>query len=234
MQKIDCQICTLYCMISIMCKNAVFHAERISHKGMIDGGEPVNNVILHVPEWQGEFVYSKEVLIFALTILLVLVGLLLCFKGYRYFQTICFMGIAGAMLYIGYLLVEKMTGNKVLQLLLSVTFAFFGVCIAYFVFILADYILGKLRFKQKMLKVSFLFTAFLGGAVLSATIYFGIYQDALTAAIAGGVLALAGGFFQHKNQKKQIKYKTYNDIMAMKRPGAQGQEVAAEESSLSC
>ena len=198
------------------------------------GGDLVNNVMLHVPEWQGEFVYSKEVIVFVMTILLALVGLLLCFKGYKYFQTICFMGIAGMMLYIGYLLVEKMTGNKVLQLLLSVTFAFFGVCIAYFVFILVDYILGKLRVKQKMLKVSFLFTALLGGAVLFATIYLGIYQDALTAAATGGVLALAGGLFQRKNQKKQIKYKTYNDIMAMKRPGAQGQEVAARESSLSC
>ena len=178
----------------------------------------MNKVMIRIPEWQGEFVYSKEVLLLVMTILLVIAGILLCFLGYQFFQTICFMGIAAAMLYIGYLLVELMTQNKVLQLFLSVPFAFFGVCMAYIVFVLLDYILRKLRVKDLLVRIGFLLTALLGGALLFVTIYFWIYRDMLIALIIGALMAVFGAIYQHVNQDKRIKYKTYGDIVAMKRP----------------
>lgn len=178
----------------------------------------MENFILKVPEWQGELVFSEEVIVFVLTVFLMAVGILLCIRGYKYFQTFCFMGLCGMMCYFAYKTAERMTGNRVIQMTLTVTLTFVGLCITYFASILMNYMLEKIRIRQGLVKQRFLFASVAGGAVIGFTIYYGIYHNRRTAVLTGTAAGLLGILAQYKNRKKQIRFRTYNDLMKMKLP----------------
>lgn len=178
----------------------------------------MKDFVFNVPKWQGELVFSEEIIVFILIILLVIVGVLFCFWGYKYFQTICFMGIAGGLCYISYKLVEMLTSNKVLQLFLSITLTFLGMCFVYLFVIILNFLMDKTRVRNTLVKKTFIFSSVMGGVILGATIYYGIYRNVIASVVIGGGLCVIGMIIQYKNREKQIQFKTYNDLMKMKLP----------------
>lgn len=174
--------------------------------------------MLQVPKWQGELLFSKEVLVFVGVILLILVGTLFCFWGYKYFRTVLFLGISVVICYGSYLLVEPMTTNLVVRMFLTVSLTFLGVCIIYFFDIIFCYILDKLRIRDALGKRSYILSAFLGAAILGLTIYFFIWRDELTVSVFSAVCLIIGLIFQHFKRKKQVRFRSYNDLIRMKRP----------------
>lgn len=184
----------------------------------IRGGNALKDFIFNVPKWQGELVFSEELIVFLLIILLVIVGVLFCFWGYKYFQTSCFLGIAGGLCHISYKLVEMLTSNKVLQLFLSITLTFLGMCFVYLLVIILNFLMDKTRVRNMLVKKTFIFSSVMGGVILGATIYYGIYRNVTASAVIGGGLCVVGMLVQYKNRGKQIQFKTYNDLMRMKLP----------------
>lgn len=174
--------------------------------------------MLHVPEWKGELVFSEEVLIFLGVILMLIVGTLFCFWGYKYFRTILFLGVGAAVCYLGYLLVEPMTTNLAVRMFLTVTLTFLGVCFLYFLTIIFGYILDKLRIRDALGKRTYLLAAPLGAAILGLTIYYFVWRDGITAGVFAGVCLVFGLIFQHLKRKKQIRFRSYNDLLRLKRP----------------
>ena len=110
----------------------------------------MDKFVLNIPEWQGELVFSKEILILAGVVLLIVVGVLFCFWGYKYFGTILFMGIGAIVCYGSFLLVEPMTGNSVIRMFLTVSLTFLGLCFVYFLSIILGFILDKLRIRTAL------------------------------------------------------------------------------------
>lgn len=182
----------------------------------------MEKLVLHVPKWQGELVFSKEVLVFAGMILLLFVGILFCFWGYKFFRTILFMGIGTASCYGGYLLAEPLTGNLVLRMILTVTLTFVGVCFVYFLDIIFGFILDRLGIRNALGKRTYLFAAPLGALLLGLTIYYMIWRDViLSSLIAIGCLTF-GLIFQNKKRKKQVRFKSYDDLLKLSRPAFDG------------
>lgn len=186
---------------------------------------------MHVPKWQGKLVFSGEVLAFAGMILLLVVGILFCFWGYKFFRTILFMGIGTASCYGGYLLVEPLTGNLVLRMILTVTLTFVGVCFVYFLDIICGYVLdrlgGGLRIKTFLDKRVYLLSAPLGALLLGLTIYYMIWRDGILSSLIAVVCLTFGLIFQNAKRKKQVRFKSYDDLLKLSRPefGGSGLEV---------
>ena len=178
----------------------------------------MDKFVLNVPEWQGELVFSKEVLIFLGVILLIAVGILFCFWGYKYFGTILFMGIGAVLCYGSFLLVEPMTNNSVIRLFLTVSLTFLALCFVYFLSIIWGFILDKLRIRTALAKRIYLLAAPLGAAVLGLTIYFMIWRDEIVAGVIAAVCLITGLIFQHSKRKKQVRFRSYNDLLKLSRP----------------
>ena len=174
--------------------------------------------MFHVPKWQGELFFSKELLVFVGVILLMIVGTLFCFWGYKYFKTVLFMGIGIVACYVGYLLVEPMTPKLVIRMFLTVSLTFLGLCFFYFLDIIFSYILDSLHVRDALGKRTYLLAAPLGAAILGLTIYCFIWRDEITAAVISLVCLMIGLPFQHVKRKKQIRFKTYNDLLRLSRP----------------
>ncbi len=173
---------------------------------------------MHVPKWQRELLFSEEILMFAGVILLMIVGILFCFWGYKFFRTILFMGIGTVACYGSYLLVESMTPNPVARMFLTVSLTFFCVCFVYFLDIIGAFILDKLRMREALGKRTYLLAAPLGAAVIGLTIYFLIWRDKAAAGAAAAVCLAAGLIYQHSKRKKQIRFRSYDDLIKLPRP----------------
>lgn len=172
---------------------------------------------MHVPKWQGELVFSREVLAFSGMILLLVVGILFCFWGYKFFRTILFMGIGTASCYGGYLLVEPLTGNFVLRMILTVTLTFVGVCFVYFLDIIFGFILDRLGIRNALGKRTYLLAAPLGALILGLTIYYMIWRDGILSSLIAIVCLTFGLIFQNAKRKKQVRFKSYDDLLKLSR-----------------
>ena len=178
----------------------------------------MDKFVFHVPKWQGELFFSKELLVFVGVILLVIVGTLFCFWGYKFFRTVLFIGIGVVACCISYLLVEPMTPKLVIRMFLTVSLTFLGLCFFYLVDIIFSYVLDKLHIRDALGKRTYLLAAPLGAAILGLTIYYFIWRDEITAAVISLVCLAVGLPFQYVKRKKQVRFRTYNDLLRLSRP----------------
>lgn len=177
----------------------------------------LDKFVLQLPKWQGELLFSKGTLMFVGVILLLIVGTLFCFWGYKYFRTVLFLGIGVVVCYGSYLLVEPMTANLVIRMFVTVSLTFLGMCFVYFLDIVFGYLLDRLRIRSALGKRTYLFAAPLGAAVLGLTIYGCIWRDAVVAGISLACLVL-GLVFQHHRRKRMVRFRCYNDLLRLRRP----------------
>ncbi len=187
----------------------------------------MDKFVLHVPKWQGQMIFSKEILVFLGVILLTIVGTLFCFWGYKYFRTILFLGIRTVVCYLSYLLVEPMTANLAARMFLTVSLTLFGLVLLYFLDIIFVYFLDKLRIRNALGKHVYLLAAPLGAVILGLTVYHFIWRDAVTAVVLSAVCLTGGLVFQYFNRKKVVRFKCYNDLLKMPLPKFETGETGA-------
>lgn len=178
----------------------------------------LDKFVLQLPNWQGELLFSKGTLMFVGVILLLIVGTLFCFWGYKYFRTVLFLGIGVVVCYGSYLLVEPMTANLVIRMFVTVSLTFLGMCFVYFLDIVFGYLLDRLRIRSALGKRTYLFAAPLGAAVLGLTIYGCIWRDAVAAAGISLACLVLGLVFQHHRRKRMVRFRCYNDLLRLRRP----------------
>ncbi len=178
----------------------------------------MDKFVLNVPKWQGELLFTKEMLVFVGIIILFLVGILFCFWGYKYFRTVLFLGIGAVVSYASFLLIEPMTGNPVVRMFLTVSLTFLGICIVYFLDIILGYFMDRLRLRSILGKNIFLLAAPLGAVIIGLTIYWFIWRGLTVSVVTAGVCGAAGLIFQYINRKKTVRFRCYNDLLQMPRP----------------
>lgn len=180
----------------------------------------MDKFVLHVPKWQGELLFTKELLVFAGVIILMLAGILFCFWGYKYFKTVLFLGVGTVACYVSFLLIEPMTGNLVIRMFLTVSLTFLGICIVYFLDIIWGYFLDKLRIRNALGKNIYLIAAPLGAAIIGLAIYWFIWRGLIEAVVIAAVCGVGGLVFQYFRRAKAVRFKCYNDLLRMPRPKA--------------
>lgn len=180
----------------------------------------MDKFVLHVPKWQGELLFTKELLVFAGVIILMLAGILFCFWGYKYFKTVLFLGVGTVACYVSFLLIEPMTGNLVIRMFLTVSLTFLGICIVYFLDIIWGYFLDKLRIRNALGKNIYLIAAPLGAAIIGLVIYWFIWRGLIEAVVIAAVCGVGGLVFQYFRRAKAVRFKCYNDLLRMPRPKA--------------
>lgn len=178
----------------------------------------MDKFVLQVPKWQGELLFSKEIIVFLGVILLMIVGTLFCFWGYKYFRAVLFLGSGVVVCYGSYLLVEPMTANLVIRMFLTVSLTFLGMCFVYFLDIVFGYLLDRLRIRSALGKRIYLVAAPLGAAILGLTIYFYIWRDVVVAFGIALCCLVPGLIIQHHKRKKMIRFRCYNDLLRLRRP----------------
>lgn len=176
----------------------------------------MGNFILEIPKWQGEILFTKNFIEFIIVILLLIIGLLFCIRGYKYFHTIVLMAVSCILFYIGFLLAELLTGNMIIQMVISIILGIFGVCMLFFLSVIANFLIEKIHIKHFINKNMFIFTALFGAFLFSGTIYAKVYRNMIVAVILFILLGSFGLLIQNKNKEKHTQFRTYDDLYKMK------------------
>lgn len=175
----------------------------------------MEHFILKVPEWNGRIVFDYETVMFVMAIAILLVGLLLCFWGYRYMQTLCIVTLACFTGIVGMQLAQKLTENAIVQMYGWILFTFICTCIFYYLSCRINSLLGKLHIREKLVSKTYLIAALLGATVVSVDVYFAIYCSPLVLVlfIALAVLGILHG--KRKKASQRVFY-TYEELYQRK------------------
>lgn len=172
----------------------------------------MHKFVLNVPKWQGELLFTKELLVFVSAIILMVAGILFCFWGYKYFRTVLFLGIGAAACYASFLIVESMTGNLVIRMFLTVSLTFLGICIVYFLDIIWGYFLDRSWLRNALGKNIYLIAAPLGAVIIGLTVYWFIWRGPVAAVVTAVACGVCGLIFQYFRRSKVVRFKCYNDL----------------------
>lgn len=171
----------------------------------------MKHFIFKVPEWNGSIVFCRETVTFVLVLTVLLVGLLLCFWGYRYLRTLCIAVLACLTGIAGVQLVQKMTDNTVVQMYAWVLFLFVCTCFFYYCSGLILSLLRKLHSRELLAKRTYLIAALLGAAVVSVDVYLAIFCSPFVFVLFV-LLAAAGALHGKKRAASQRVFYTYEDL----------------------
>lgn len=176
----------------------------------------MQDFILKIPKWEGEIVFSQELITLILVIVALITGVLMCFWGYRYFKTIALVLIGCLCGIIGYKIGEGMTSNLVLQMCIFVMFSFLGVCLFYFLSMLWVWLLDKLKIRSFIQKALHIIASLAGALLVGGVTYFMVYQNAIVVIIITVILAVAGIWYGIRNVKARRVFRTYEDLLKLK------------------
>lgn len=176
----------------------------------------MEHLVLQVPTWDGQNYFTKEIIIFILIFLALIVGVLLCFWGYKYFQTLAVILCGCISGYIGILLTDYLTGQPVIKMCFFVIFTFFGCCFFYFLSVLLDSLLKMLHIKKALTGKMYLITSILGAVFTTFVLYTRVYNGWILNLVTLVLLATIGSIYQKKKEAERPDFHCYDDIYQMK------------------
>lgn len=176
----------------------------------------MEDFILTIPKWEGEIIFSKELITLILVIVALIAGVLLCFWGYRYFKTIaliilgCFSGA------LGYRIGQGMTSNLILQMCMVIMITFLGVCLFYFLAILWSWFTNKIGIQTFLQRFLHIIAALIGALFVGVITYTQVYQNGIAVIIITVLLAGAGIWYGMRSIKARRVFRTYEDLLRLK------------------
>ena len=176
----------------------------------------MKDFILTIPKWEGQIIFSNELITLILVIIALIAGVLLCFWGYRYFQAIVLILLGCLCGMVGYKAGSGMTGNEVLQMIIFVMFAFFGVCMFYGLSILWVHITKKLGIQSFLQRSVHIMASLIGAFVVGFVTFTQVYCNLIVVAVITVLLAAAGIWYGMRNIKARRVFHTYDDLTKLK------------------
>lgn len=176
----------------------------------------MENFILNIPKLEGEITFSPEAITFTLVSIALVSGVLLCFWGYRYFQTIALVILGCICGFVGYRIGQRMTPNPVLQMCIFVMIMFLGVCMLYFLSILWVSFLGKIGAQTFLQRTLHIIAALSGALIVGIVTYTQVFANLIVTVCITVVLAIAGIGYGIRSMKAKRVFHTYDDLLKMK------------------
>lgn len=175
----------------------------------------MESFILKVPVFNADNYFTYDVIMFLLLWLSLAAGILLCFWGYKYAQTLILLVLGCLCGIVGIRIGETMTDNTILKLSFFIMFTFFGVCMLYLISILVGKLVVKLKLRDKLFRIMHIITAILGGVFTGVLVYLQIFQDIWVAAAVCLVMAVSGSIYGKKRAAERKPFYTYDDLYRM-------------------
>ena len=175
-------------------------------------GEIMKNFILEIPKWEGQISFSNELVTLILVVIALVAGVLLCFWGYRYFQTIALVLLGCLCGKIGYQIGESMTGNEILKMCIFVIFAFFGVCMCYCLSIIGTKTTKGMGIQTFLHRTLHIIASLAGALIVAVVTYTQVYRNLLVVILGAVILAVAGIWYGNRNLKAKRVFHTYDDL----------------------
>ena len=188
----------------------------LNHVKLVVGGHGMENLILKLPNITTKNYFTEDLLIFLFIIFSLVVGILLCFWGYKYFQTLMIIACGLFSGYLGVKIMLFLTAQPILQMCFFVVFTFAGCCFVYFIAVICSFIIKKIRIKKFLDKNLYLLTSILGAYLICFITFSFIYRERIVCILISSFISLIGLTCQKKNELKRPHFHCYDEIFKMK------------------
>lgn len=176
----------------------------------------MEDFILKIPKWEGQIIFSQEVITLIIVVIALITGLLMCFWGYRYFQTIALVLLGCVCGMTGFRIGEKMTPNPILQMCFFVMFTFIGICLLYLLSIFWTTLLKKLKLQSLIQRSLHIIAAVSGALIVGIVTYTQVFCNLIVVIVITSILIIGGIWYGIRNLKTKRVFHTYEDLYKMK------------------
>lgn len=175
----------------------------------------MKNFVFQFPKISADYYFTYDVVQFIVMIFAVIIGIVLCFWGYKCFQTLCVLLIGIIMGTAGLYVTNGFTENAILKMCLFVIFSFIGTCFVYFLSVVLGKSLDYLHMKNAVTGKMYILSGLLGAGIVACVTWCWIYRG-VYAAVLFLLLSISGILVQHKKKEKHVVFHSYDDICRMK------------------
>lgn len=176
----------------------------------------MQKMILEIPRLGDLFQFTEENVIFLLVCVAVIIGIWLCFGGYRYFKLMAFVLIGCLCGRMGYMWATQMASIPIFQMYIFVSCILGGVGLLYLISLIWEAFLQKDNKKLVLRKIIVVVSPILGALILGGLVYTKIYHDMVVAIVVIIVFMAGGILWGRKNYENKRKFYTYDDLINMK------------------
>ena len=176
----------------------------------------MQNMILEIPRLGDLFQFTDANVSFVLLCITLIVGIWLCFGGYRYFKFMTFALVGCLCGRIGYAWGTQSARTPIFQMYIFVTCILVGIGVLYLLSLIWEAYLQKDNKKLVLRKIMVVVSPMIGSFVLGSLIYTRIYRDVTVAIVVMLVFMISGIFWGRKNYENRRKFYTYDDLINMK------------------
>ena len=172
--------------------------------------------ILEIPKWKGQMFFTSDMVLLLMMIGIMLSGIVLCFLGYQYFQTIILSMTGCASGILGISLAEELLVESIYKMIFFVMFTFFGVFCLYFVTSLVRNVLRKLKIYNSLMNKLYLISPLLGSIMVMFLIYFYVYHNLIIAMGIFLIFFIFGFLYSKKRVASRKPFYSYYDLCQLK------------------
>ena len=176
----------------------------------------MQNLILEIPGVGDLFQFSEVNVMFLLIFVATIIGVWLCFGGYRYFKIMAFILIGCVCGKFGYTWGINLAKEPIFQMYIFVACILAGVGLLYLVSVIWEAFLQKGNKKFVLQKIMVVFSPILGALILGNIVYTRIYHDLTVSIVVIAVFMILGIIRGRKNYENRRKFYTYDDLINMK------------------
>lgn len=176
----------------------------------------VDKLVFSLPQFPDGFTFTEEFIIFFIGVFLIILGISTCIKGYKILNLSIVVSLFCVIGYYGMKLAASITDIVLVQMVLLVTFIFFGGSILLLLNFSLVKILDMLGIKNTMKKYHHIIASLFGAGIISCVIYKQVYRGMVICWILFIIGSISSMIYQHKKKKRDITFYTYNDLYKLK------------------
>ena len=173
----------------------------------------MQNLILEIPGLGDLFQFSEVNVMFLLIFVATIIGVWLCFGGYRYFKIMAFILIGCICGKFGYTWGILLAKNPIFQMYIFVACILGGIGLFYLISLIWDAFMQKNNKKIVLEKILVIVSPIFGAFVLGGLVYTKIYHNLTAAIVIGSVFMIAGILWGRANYESRRKFYTYDDLI---------------------
>lgn len=175
----------------------------------------MQNMILEIPRLSDLFQFSEKNVMFILVCITAIIGMWLCFGGYRYFKIMAFILIGCLCGERGYTWGTQLAKDPIFQMYIFVACILGGIGLLYLVLLIWEAFLQKDNKKMVLQKIMVVFSPILGSLILGVLVYTRIYHNLTISIVVTAIFMIVGILWGRSSDENRRKFYTYDDLINM-------------------
>lgn len=174
--------------------------------GLFDGGAA------GLPDFDSLNYFNQDIVIFLAACVCLIMGILICFWGYKYLLTLFCIVCGCAAGAVGMHWLDGRIEYPLINLFMLASFIFLGECALYGISSMLNHAMKQTGFIEGVTRLMILVSPLFGAALIFAVLYFYVSTNVILDGAFAAVILVVGAVNQYRSKANRRTFHTYDDI----------------------